>query len=86
MLFESMTEMVSLFLIFLVTISFGMIMSNTVHPPYLLAFVLGCLLGAPMHLLTPEWGLVLSGLIAGTMAFLLRNWLNGFLKNKESNG
>ena len=85
-LFESMPEMVSLCLIFLVPIYFGLIMSNTVHPPYLLAFVLGCLLGAPMHLLTPEWGLVLSGLIAGTMAFLLRNWLNGFLKSKGSNG
>ena len=78
--------MVSLCLIFLVPIYFGLIMSNTVHPPYLLAFVLGCMLGAPMHLLTPEWGLVLSGLIAGTMSFLLRNRLNGFLKNKENNG
>ncbi|GIT73262.1 MAG: hypothetical protein Ct9H300mP28_30760 [Pseudomonadota bacterium] len=39
-----------------------------------------------MHLLTPEWGLVLSGLIAGTLAFLLRKWLKGFLKSKESNG
>ena len=61
-------------------------MSNTVHPPYLLAFVLGFLLGAPMHLLTPEWGLVLSGLIAGTLAFLLRKWLKGYMKIKESNG
>ena len=85
-LFESMPKMVSLCLIFLVPIYFGLIMSNTVHPPYLLAFILGCILGAPMHLLTPEWGLVLSGLIAGTMAFLLRNRLNGFLKSKEGNG
>ena len=85
-LFESMPKIVSLCLIFLVPIYFGLLMSNTVHPPYLLAFVLGFLLGAPMHLLTPEWGLVLSGLIAGTLAFLLRNWLKGFIKIKESNG
>ena len=84
-LFENMPEMVSLCLIFLVPIYFGLIMSNTVHPPYLLAFVLGCLLGAPMHLLTPEWGLVLSGIIAGTIAFLLRKWLEGLRNNKEGN-
>ena len=85
-LFESMPEMVSLCLIFLVPIYFGLIMSNTIHPQYLLAFVLGCLLGSPMHLLTPEWGLVISGLIAGTIAFLLRKRLKDLLKNKESDG
>ena len=84
-LFESMPKMVSLCLIFLVPIYFGLIMSNTVHPPYLLAFVLGCMLGAPMYFLTPEWGLVLSGAIAGTMAFLLRNWLEALRNNKEVN-
>ena len=81
-LFESMPKMVSLCLIFLVPIYFGLLMSNTVHPPYLLAFVLGCLLGAPMYLLTPAWGLVLSGLIAGTLAFLLHKWLKGFMNIK----
>lgn len=86
MLFESMPEMVSLCLLFLVPIYFGLIMSNTVHPPYLLAFVLGCLLGPPMHLLTPEWGLVLSGLITGTFAFLLRNRLKGSGRSKVING
>ena len=85
-LFESMPDIVSLCLIFLVPIYFGLIMSNTLHPPYLLSFVLGCLLGAPMYLLTPEWGLVLSGTIAGTMAFLVRNLLKVFMKSKESNG
>ena len=60
-------------------------MSNTLHPPYLMAFVLGGLLGAPMYLLTPEWGLVLSGLIAGTISFLLRNVLKGFRKSSEGN-
>ncbi len=85
-LFESMPDIVSLCLIFLVPIYFGLIMSNTLHPPYLLSFIFGCLLGAPMHLLTPEWGLVLSGTIAGTMAFIIRNWLKDFMKSKEGNG
>ena len=74
-IFESMPQIVSLCLVFLVPIYFGLIMSNTVHPPFLLAFILGCILGPPMHLLTPEWGLVLTGLITGTLAYLLRHRL-----------
>ncbi|MBI3505590.1 MAG: AzlC family ABC transporter permease [Proteobacteria bacterium] len=34
----------------------------------LLALVLGAALGAPFHLLTPEWGLLAAGLIGGTLA------------------
>ena len=86
MLFESMPKMISLCLIFLVPIYFGLLMSNTIHPPFLLAFVSGCLLGPPMHLLTQEWGLLLSGLISGSLEFMLRNWLKGSGNIKEVNG
>jgi predicted branched-subunit amino acid permease len=34
----------------------------------LLALVLGGALGAPFHLITPEWGLLAAGLIGGTLA------------------
>ena len=85
-LFESMPKTVSLCLIFLVPVYFGLIMSNTVHPPFLLAFFLGCILGPPMHLLTPEWGLVLAGLISGTLAYLLRHRLSSQWNTKEGNG
>lgn len=85
-LFESMPQTVSLCLIFLVPVYFGLIMSNTVHPPFLLAFVLGCILGTPMHMLTPEWGLVLTGLISGTLAYLMRHKLQVPWNNKEGNG
>ena len=85
-LFESMPKMISLCLIFLVPIYFGLIMSNTVHPPFLFAFVLGCILGPPMHLLTPEWGLVLAGLISGTLAYLLRHRLPSPRNSMENNG
>jgi len=85
-LFESMPQTVSLCLIFLVPVYFGLIMSNTVHPPFLLAFVLGCILGPPMHMLTPEWGLVLTGLISGTLAYLMRHKLQVPWNNKEGNG
>jgi len=85
-LFESMPQTVSLCLVFLVPVYFGLIMSNTVHPPFLFAFVLGFILGSPMHLLTPEWGLVLTGMISGTLAYLLRHRLPSPWNSKEGNG
>jgi len=72
LLFESMPETVSICLVFLVPIYFGLIMSNTIHPPFLISFFLGCILGPMMYFLTPEWGLVLAGLISGSIAFLMR--------------
>ncbi|GIT08368.1 MAG: hypothetical protein CM1200mP30_19980 [Pseudomonadota bacterium] len=51
-LFESMPKMVSLCLIFLVPIYFGLIMSNTLHPPYLLGICFRLSFGstnAPAH-------------------------------------
>ena len=86
LLFESMPQTVSLCLVFLVPIYFGLIMSNTLHPPFLLAFLLGALLGPPMHLLTPEWGLVLTGLSTGTLAYLVRNRLPGSRRNRKRDG
>ena len=86
MLFESMPQIISLSLIFLVPIYFGLIMSNTLNPSYLLAFLLGFILGPPMHFLTPQWGLVLTGLITGTLAYLLRHKLSSDKNYKEVNG
>ena len=39
--------------------------------PRLLALLFGAGLGPLFHLLTPDWGLLLSGLIAGSLAFAL---------------
>ena len=68
------------------SIYFGLIMSNTLNPSYLLAFLLGFILGPPMHFLTPQWGLVLTGLITGTLAYLLRHKLSSDKNYKEVNG
>jgi predicted branched-subunit amino acid permease len=44
------------------------------------ALILGAVLGPILHLLDPEWGLLATGLIAGSLAFLIdkyqrnRNW------------
>jgi predicted branched-subunit amino acid permease len=38
-----------------------------------LALVFGALLGPALHLIDPEWGLLATGLIGGTIAFLIDN-------------
>ena len=85
LLFENLPKLVSLCLLFLVPVYFGLIMSNTTHPPFLLAFVLGCLSGPVFHQWTQEWGLVLSGIMAGTLPFWLTNH-NTFAKTRKGPG
>ena len=72
-LFDSMPKTVSICLVFLVPIYFGLIMSNTTHLPFLISFIIGCILGPLMHILTPEWSLVLAGLISGSITCFLRH-------------
>jgi predicted branched-subunit amino acid permease len=36
-----------------------------------LALVSGAVLGPPLHALSPDWGLLLAGLVAGTAAFAI---------------
>ena len=36
------------------------------------ALVAGAVLGPTLHLLTPDWGLLLAGIAAGTLGFALR--------------
>jgi len=62
-------HIVTLGLVFMIPIYFGLIMSNTPQFSNLFAFVAGCALGPPLHLLLPEWGMVVTGLLAGTFAF-----------------
>ena len=43
--------------------------------PRMLALVFGAVAGPVLHLITPDWGLLLCGLLAGSAAFLLdRRW------------
>ena len=62
-------HIVTLGLVFMIPIYFGLIMSNTPQFTNLFAFVVGCALGPPLHLLLPEWGMVVTGLLAGSFAF-----------------
>ena len=85
LLFENMPKTVSVCLVFLVPIYFGIIMSNTKNLPFLLSFVFGCILGPLIHIITQEWSLVISGLIAGSIAYFLCKKYSFFSKNKSTN-
>lgn len=62
---------VALGLVFLNPVYFFLLLlADARTPTRWLAIGLGALLGPPLHLLTPEWGLLATGLVAGTAAFL----------------
>ena len=82
LLFESMPKTVSICLVFLVPIYFGLIMSNTIHLPFLLSFIIGCILGPLIHNLTQEWSLVLAGLISGSITYILRHKISKYRRTQ----
>ncbi|MEX0923545.1 MAG: AzlC family ABC transporter permease [Rhodovibrionaceae bacterium] len=62
---------VTLGLIFLNPIYFMLVFAADVRkPPRVAALVLGALLGPLIHLASPDWSLMLTGLIGGSLAFL----------------
>ncbi|MGH6945849.1 MAG: AzlC family ABC transporter permease [Kiloniellales bacterium] len=67
---------VSLGLVFINPIYFMLLFAADVRDaPRVLALLLGALAGPLLHLVTPDWGLLLTGLIAGSLAFSLRGLL-----------
>lgn len=66
-----MPESVTLGLLFLNPCYFALLFAGTRVPSYVTALVLGAVAGPPVYLMIPEWSLVLTGLVAGTAAFLL---------------
>lgn len=67
----SVPGFVSLGLVFLNPIYFMLVLTAELRDrARLRAMALGALLGPPFHLLDPDWGLLLTGLAAGTLAFL----------------
>jgi hypothetical protein len=39
------------------------------HRARMLALVIGALLGPPLHLVSADWGLLITGVLAGSLAF-----------------
>ena len=67
---------VSLALVFLNPVYFLLLLlEETTRPSRLVALVAGAVLGPALHLVNPDWGLLIAGLAAGTLAFLVeRRW------------
>tara|TARA_Y100001970_G_C14165685_1_gene821142 strand:+ start:967 stop:1695 length:729 start_codon:yes stop_codon:yes gene_type:complete len=84
LLFENMPNTLSICLVFLVPIYFGLIMSNTKHLPFLIAFILGSVLGPLINIFTKEWSLILAGIISGSIVYFFRIKISNFdfLKKK----
>lgn len=69
---------VSLGLVFLNPIYFMLVLSADIRErsrAWAMAF--GAVAGPLAHLVSPEWGLLGAGLVAGTLAFVLDRWLTG---------
>ena len=72
---SALPQYVTLGLVFLNPIYFMLIfVAEFRQPERVLALVLGAVLGPLLHLVEPDWGLLATGLIAGTAAFLLTRW------------
>jgi len=74
---------VTLGLVFLNPIYFMLVfVADARHRARILALVVGALLGPPLHLVSPDWGLLATGVAAGTIAFGLDLVLPSRLKGR----
>ncbi len=70
LLADSVPPYVTLGLVFLNPIYFMLVLSADLNNRRrMLSLVFGAALGPVFHLLTPEWGLLITGAVAGTLAF-----------------
>lgn len=71
----ALPDYVTLGLVFLNPIYFMLIfVADFRQPERALALLLGAVAGPLLHLVEPDWGLLATGLIAGSAAFLLTRW------------
>lgn len=61
-------------LIFLNPLFFSVLLATTTARPAIIAMLLGAPLGPLFHMLSPDWGLLATGLIGGSLAFCLCRW------------
>jgi predicted branched-subunit amino acid permease len=74
---------VTLGLVFLNPIYFMLVfVADARHRARILALVVGALLGPPLHLVSPDWGLLATGVAAGSIAFGLDLVLPSRLKGR----
>jgi predicted branched-subunit amino acid permease len=71
----SLPPSVTLGLVFLNPCYFMLLFASDLGPRVrILALVVGGALGPLLHLVNPDWGLLVTGLVGGTLAFLLDRW------------
>ncbi len=68
---STLPAVVTLVLVFLNPAYFIFLFSCNTRPDIVCALVLGVIMGPPLYLFSSDWGLLLCGLIAGTLGFLL---------------
>lgn len=71
MLASVLPTVVTLVLVFLNPAYFIFLFSCNTRPDIVCALVVGMLLGPPLYLVSADWGLLLCGVIAGTVGFLI---------------
>ena len=69
----AMPRPAALGLIFLNPLFFAVLISGTRQRPALIAIVVGVPLGPVFHMLSPDWGLLATGVVGGTLAFWLHH-------------
>ena len=45
----------------------------------IVAVISGALLGPILYLITPEWSILIAGIVGGSIAFLIKDTKNGFI-------
>jgi predicted branched-subunit amino acid permease len=66
-----MNRAASLGLIFLNPLFFAVLLAGSHARPAIIAMLIGIPLGPILHMLSPDWGLLVTGLMGGTLAFLI---------------
>lgn len=71
----SLPRPVTLGLIFLNPLFFALLFAGSKGRAVVLALVIGALVGPLVHLVLPDWGVLVTGVAAGTLAFALSRFL-----------
>ncbi|MEJ2176422.1 MAG: AzlC family ABC transporter permease [Gammaproteobacteria bacterium] len=68
-----MNRAAALGLIFLNPLFFAVLLAGSQARPAIAAMLIGIPLGPILHMLSPDWGLLVTGLLGGTLAFYLHH-------------
>ena len=67
----AMNRSAALGLLFLNPLFFAVLLAGSHTRPAIIAMLIGIPLGPVLHMLSPDWGLLVTGLLGGTLAFFI---------------